>query len=161
MRSHGTAVNLGTRARATNALSDVEDDASETILINPDLLVVGNLSQFAKSHQHQAQTWAQRRGSTNLTSAKLEGRSTTIAPPKRGVLTNSGIFEEYVETALSCRVCSRLSQSPSCREYLVDQAPEAILKQVEGKKREVTRERVSSYFSRAKLWKNEVGRRRL
>jgi hypothetical protein len=47
MGCHGTAVNLRARARASDALGDIEDDAGEAILIDPDFLVIGDLSQFA------------------------------------------------------------------------------------------------------------------
>lgn len=47
MRSHGPTINLGARSRLAHALSNVEDDAREPILINPDFLVVGDLAQLA------------------------------------------------------------------------------------------------------------------
>lgn len=47
MRGHGAAVNLGAGSGLSNALCDLEDDAREAILVDPDFLVVGDLSQFA------------------------------------------------------------------------------------------------------------------
>lgn len=47
MCGHGAAVNLGAGSGTSNALCDLEDDAREAILVDPDFLVVGDLSQFA------------------------------------------------------------------------------------------------------------------
>ena len=47
VRRHGTPVDLGAGARATDPLGDVEDDAREAVLVDPDLLVVGDLAQLA------------------------------------------------------------------------------------------------------------------
>lgn len=47
MRRHGSAVDLGSGPRLAHALGDVEDDASEAVLVDPDLLVVRDLSDFA------------------------------------------------------------------------------------------------------------------
>lgn len=47
MRSHGATVNLGASSRGAYALRNVEDDAREAILIDPDFLIVGDLAQLA------------------------------------------------------------------------------------------------------------------
>lgn len=48
MSSQGATVNLGPAALAADALGDVEDDAREAILVDVNLLVVGNLSDLAR-----------------------------------------------------------------------------------------------------------------
>lgn len=48
MSSHSRAVGRSARTRRTHPLGDVENDASEAILIQVDFLVVGNLSNGAK-----------------------------------------------------------------------------------------------------------------
>lgn len=47
VRRQGPAVDLGARARGADALRDVEDDARETVRVDPDFLVVGYLAEFA------------------------------------------------------------------------------------------------------------------
>lgn len=47
MLGDGAAVDFGTRAWLANALCDVEDDAGEAVLVDPDFLVIGNFSEFA------------------------------------------------------------------------------------------------------------------
>jgi hypothetical protein len=47
VRRHGPAVNLGPGAGLADALCDVKDDAREAVLVDPDFLVVGDLSQLA------------------------------------------------------------------------------------------------------------------
>lgn len=106
MRRHRAAIDLGVRAGLADALGDVEDDAREALSVDPDLLVVRYLPQLAmgmsacfvslirpqafQGHA-TAQLWWLGLRQTYLTSAKCSGRSQTIAPPKRGVDTNSGI----------------------------------------------------------------------
>lgn len=46
MRRQGAAVDLGSGARGADSLGDVEDDASEAVLVDVDLLVVGDLADF-------------------------------------------------------------------------------------------------------------------
>ena len=48
MRGDGATVDLRARAGPADTLNDVEDDAGEAILFDPDLLVVGDLAQPAK-----------------------------------------------------------------------------------------------------------------
>ena len=43
----GSAIDLGAAPGRADALGDVEDNASEPILIDVDLLVIGNLSELA------------------------------------------------------------------------------------------------------------------
>ncbi|VUC34569.1 unnamed protein product [Clonostachys rosea] len=96
VRRHGPAVDLGSGARLAHALGDVEDDAGEALLVDPDLLVVRDFSDFAAQlllAQLAVAFWTTR-GLSYLTSAKCSGRSLTIAPPYRGVLLNSVIFED-------------------------------------------------------------------
>ncbi len=47
MGRQGGAVDLGAAAGPADALGDVEDDAREAVLVDVDLLVVGNLSEGA------------------------------------------------------------------------------------------------------------------
>lgn len=47
VRGHGPAVDLGAGAGLADALCDVKDDAREAVLVDPDFLVVGDLSQLA------------------------------------------------------------------------------------------------------------------
>lgn len=46
VRGESLSVDLGGRPGAAHALGDIEDDASETVFVNEDLLVVGNLAQL-------------------------------------------------------------------------------------------------------------------
>lgn len=46
MSGHRTTVDFGTRTRCAHALGNVEDDAREAILIDPDFLVVWDLTQL-------------------------------------------------------------------------------------------------------------------
>lgn len=82
---HGTTVDLGAGARAPDALGDVEDDAGEAVLIDPDLLVVGDLAQLARtvgiSSLSAGRAKNGRPVSQYLTSANFLGRSQTTAPP--------------------------------------------------------------------------------
>lgn len=55
MCGHGAAVNLGAGSGLSNALCDLEDDAREAILVDPDFLVVGDLSQFAAERNMKLQ----------------------------------------------------------------------------------------------------------
>lgn len=45
MGREGAAVDLGAGAGPADALGDVEDDAREAVLVDVDLLVVGDLSE--------------------------------------------------------------------------------------------------------------------
>lgn len=47
MRRHGATVNLGAGAGAADPFGYVKDDAGEAILVNPDLLAVGDLTKLA------------------------------------------------------------------------------------------------------------------
>ncbi|CAG9980762.1 unnamed protein product [Clonostachys byssicola] len=47
VRRQGSAVDLGSGSRPAHALGDVEDDAGEAVLVDPDLLVVRDFSEFA------------------------------------------------------------------------------------------------------------------
>ncbi len=53
MSRHGATINLRTGARLTHTFGDVEDDAGESILVDPDLLVIRDFSQFT-SQTNQA-----------------------------------------------------------------------------------------------------------
>ena len=73
------------------ALGNVEDDAGESVLIDPDLLVVGDFAQIAEERAIELATNPSGKLNSGvvcryLTSAKLTGRSLTRAPPNRGVL---------------------------------------------------------------------------
>lgn len=47
MRRHGASVNLRASARTADSFGDVKDDARKAILVDPDFLVIGNLSKLA------------------------------------------------------------------------------------------------------------------
>lgn len=92
MCSHSPAVDLGAGPSASNTLCNLEDDACKPILIDPDFLVVGHLSQFAAEDIRVSISNAKEdapklsRKFADLTSAKCFGKSQVIAPPYRGVL---------------------------------------------------------------------------
>lgn len=51
MRRHRAAINLGASSGLADALGNVEDDAGEAFLVDPDFLIVGDLSQLAMREQ--------------------------------------------------------------------------------------------------------------
>jgi len=98
---HSRAINSWSRSREADSLGDVEDYAGEAFFVEVNFLVIGDLTDCAF-------TWLARlklrldlymvalrgdRGKVYLTSAKVEGRSTMRAPPKRGVLLNVAMVE--------------------------------------------------------------------
>lgn len=95
------AIDLGRGAAGADTLADFKNDAREAVLVDIDLLVVGDLTQLARElvNRQNGQTLHDPgimslvvgggRLPTHLTSAKFSGRSATMAEPKRGVDTNS------------------------------------------------------------------------
>lgn len=69
-----------------DALGDIKDDAGEAVLVDVDLLVVGDLSQFATHSVRREESPGESARGVYLTSAKLLGRSQMMAPPYSGVL---------------------------------------------------------------------------
>ena len=47
MLGDGAAVDFRAGSWLANALCDIEDDAGEAVLVDPDFLVIGNFSEFA------------------------------------------------------------------------------------------------------------------
>ena len=89
MSRQGAPVNLRASSWRANSLGDVKDDTGEAIFIEVNLLMIGNLTDGAV---FMLAGVVRKTGlKTCLTSAKVEGRSTTRAPPKRGVLVNVAI----------------------------------------------------------------------
>ena len=88
----GLAIDLWAASRLAHSLRDIEDDAREAIFIKVDFLVVWDLPNCAIASLVLLGMIERARLLMYLTSAKLEGRSTIIAPPKRGVLLNELII---------------------------------------------------------------------
>lgn len=87
MRGQRTSINLRPGARLADALGDVEDDARKAILVDPDLLVVGDLSQLAVSasvSHHAAGDGCRKQGCLVPNVRKLLGKVADDGAAKKG-----------------------------------------------------------------------------
>ncbi len=108
----------GAGAGPADTLNDVEDDAGEAILFDPDLLVVGDLAQSAKKFLVRyflldalagvANSLKQNYGMSVPDVGKGLGQVADIAPPYKGVLiygaiVQGGLREKELSQALADR----------------------------------------------------------